>query len=80
MALTKPSGLKATISHELKIDQSVSHSGVCLTVEAVTDGLHRVTAIDETLQKTNLGSHWQKDTLGKLRTLPAHEWSIRWAS
>lgn len=62
--------IESSISHELKIDQSISHSGVCLTVEAVTDGLHRVTAIDETLQKTNLGS-WQKDTLVNLeRCLP----------
>lgn len=46
--------VKSEISHELKIDQSVSHNGVCLTVVAV-DGLnYTVTAIDETLQKTNL--------------------------
>jgi len=45
---------------ELKIDQSVSHDGVCLTVVAVdaAAGTHVVTAIDETLQKTNL-AHWQ---------------------
>ncbi|ALD22614.1 riboflavin synthase [Hymenobacter sp. DG25A] len=45
---------------ELKIDQSVAHDGVCLTVVAVDGmaGTHVVTAIDETLQKTNL-SQWQ---------------------
>jgi riboflavin synthase len=45
---------------ELQIDQSVAHDGVCLTVVAldVTAGTHVVTAIDETLQKTNLGQ-WQ---------------------
>lgn len=42
-------------SHELKIDQSVSHNGVCLTVVEISDGLYKVTAIDETLKKTNLG-------------------------
>ena len=44
------------ISEELKIDQSVSHNGVCLTVTALEDGAHWVTAIDETLQKSNIGS------------------------
>jgi riboflavin synthase len=43
------------LSMEFKVDQSVSHSGVCLTVEEVRDGMHRVTAIAETLEKTNLG-------------------------
>ena len=44
------------ISNQLSIDQSVSHNGVCLTVEEIKDGMHRVTAIDETLNKTSLGS------------------------
>lgn len=42
-------------SNELKIDQSVAHNGVCLTVVAVESGAHTVTAIKETLEKTNLG-------------------------
>lgn len=46
--------IESAISHELKIDQSVAHNGVCLTVVALADGLHVVTAIDETLNKTNL--------------------------
>ncbi|MDP4183980.1 MAG: riboflavin synthase [Bacteroidota bacterium] len=41
--------------HELKIDQSVAHNGVCLTVVAKTDKTYTVTAIKETLLKTNLG-------------------------
>lgn len=45
----------SAISHELKIDQSVAHNGVCLTVVAVADGSHTVTAIAETLNKTNIG-------------------------
>ncbi|RLJ79783.1 riboflavin synthase [Pedobacter alluvionis] len=47
--------VSSAISHELKIDQSVAHNGVCLTVVALNDGTHTVTAIDETLNKTNLG-------------------------
>jgi len=47
--------VESAISNELKIDQSVSHNGVCLTVVAVADGKHTVTAIEETLNKTNLG-------------------------
>lgn len=43
------------ISAELKIDQSVAHNGVCLTVVALHHNTHTVTAINETLQKTNLG-------------------------
>lgn len=46
--------ISSSISDELKIDQSVSHDGVCLTVEEVQAGMHRVTAIDETLKKTCL--------------------------
>lgn len=47
--------IKSGISHELKIDQSVSHNGVCLTVTELLPGAHKVTAVQETLQKTNLG-------------------------
>jgi len=46
--------LSSAISQELKIDQSVSHNGVCLTVVAVDGDTHTVTAIAETLAKTNL--------------------------
>lgn len=48
--------IQSSISHELKIDQSVAHNGVCLTVVALDSESHTVTAIDETLQKTNLAS------------------------
>ncbi len=44
----------SSISHEFKIDQSVSHNGVCLTVTKIEENSHWVTAIDETLQKSNL--------------------------
>jgi riboflavin synthase len=46
--------ISSPISNELKIDQSVSHDGVCLTVENISNNKHRVTAIEETLEKTNL--------------------------
>ncbi|HTI57827.1 riboflavin synthase [Mucilaginibacter sp.] len=45
----------SAVSNELKIDQSVAHNGVCLTVVALEDGKHTVTAIEETLNKTSLG-------------------------
>lgn len=52
----------SSLSPELKVDQSVSHNGVCLTVEEIQGNRHRVTAIAETLQKSNLG-HWQTGDL-----------------
>ena len=54
--------ISSPLSHELKIDQSVSHDGVCLTVEEIQNGRHRITAIDETLQKSNLNL-WQVGTV-----------------
>ncbi len=48
--------ISSPVSDELKIDQSVSHNGVCLTVVEVLPGMHHVTAIDETLKKTNIGN------------------------
>ena len=48
----------SSITHELKIDQSVSHNGICLTVVAIKDSLYTVTAIDETILKTNI-SDWK---------------------
>lgn len=44
------------ITHELKIDQSVAHNGVCLTVVAIEGSRYKVTAVQETLLKTNLNS------------------------
>ncbi len=62
--------IQSQISSALKIDQSVSHNGVCLTVIAVAENTHQVTAIEETLLKTNLGS-WQTGRLINLeRCLP----------
>ena len=47
--------ISSAISNELKVDQSLAHNGVCLTVTAVENGKHQVTAIDETLLRSNLG-------------------------
>ena len=47
--------LKSTITAELKIDQSVAHNGVCLTVVAINGDEYVVTAIKETLEKSNIG-------------------------
>lgn len=47
--------ISSPFTNELKIDQSVAHNGVCLTVVALEDGNYTVTAIQETLDKTNLG-------------------------
>lgn len=50
--------IDSSITAELKIDQSVSHNGICLTVVAITDSSYTVTAINETIQKTNIGD-WE---------------------
>jgi riboflavin synthase len=50
--------IESPFFHELKIDQSVAHDGVCLTIDAKEGDLYRVTAIKETLEKTNL-KHWK---------------------
>jgi riboflavin synthase len=46
--------INASITGELQIDQSVAHNGICLTVVAIEDSFYTVTAIDETIKKTNL--------------------------
>lgn len=53
--------VESAITQELKIDQSVAHNGVCLTVVAIEGDKYKVTAVEETLKKTNLGT-WQKGT------------------
>lgn len=63
--------LTAPFVPELKIDQSVAHNGVCLTVVAIENGTYTVTAIAETLQKTNLGFWKENDTINLERCMPA---------
>jgi riboflavin synthase len=50
--------LSSDIANEFKVDQSISHNGVCLTVTSVKNNTYTVTAIKETLDKSNLGN-WQ---------------------
>ncbi len=57
--------ITSPLSTALKIDQSLSHNGVCLTVEEIKESMHRVTAIAETLAKTNLGQ-WEPGTVVNL--------------
>jgi riboflavin synthase len=64
--------IESPISSQLKIDQSVSHDGVCLTVVKVDGGSHTVTAIDETLQKSNLGKLKQGDAINLERCMLAN--------
>jgi riboflavin synthase len=47
--------IKSDIASELKIDESVSHNGICLTIENIKKDIYSVTAIHETLEKTNAG-------------------------
>ena len=62
--------VSSDISADLKPDQSLSHNGACLTVEQIAGSQHRVTAIEETLLKTDL-SHWSVGNLVNLeRCMP----------
>jgi riboflavin synthase len=53
--------LRCPFTNELKVDQSVAHNGICLTVVAIIDDTYKVTAIQETIQKTSLGN-WEIGT------------------
>src|SRR5262245_55939745 len=64
--------LTSPITHELQIDQSVSHNGVCLTVVELNNNSYRVTAIDETLKKTNLGQWTTGQKINLERCMPAN--------
>ena len=48
--------IESSISNEFYIDQSISHNGVCLTVVNIENNIHAVTAVEETLLKSNLGT------------------------
>ncbi len=61
--------IESDISSQLKVDQSLSHNGVCLTVTALGDGAHTVTAVEETLQRSNLGKLRPGDTLNLERAM-----------
>src|SRR5688572_931842 len=61
--------IESAISSELKVDQSVSHNGVCLTVVGVQSNTHEVVAVRETLQKSNLGASRVGDKLNLERCM-----------
>lgn len=61
--------IKSSITPELKIDQSVSHNGICLTVVALEANSYSVTAIDETIQKTNMASWKISDSVNLERAM-----------
>ena len=63
--------ISCPLSNELKIDQSVSHNGVCLTVIELEEGKHTVTAIEETLKLTSLGSLKEGDIVNIERAMSA---------
>lgn len=62
----------SSLTGELKIDQSVSHNGVCLTVVKIDEHKYTVTAIDETLKRTNLGELEIGDYVNLERCMPAN--------
>jgi riboflavin synthase len=61
--------IDSTITSELQIDQSVAHNGICLTVVAIKDNSYTVTAIKETIQKTNLGNWKTGDSVNLERAM-----------
>jgi len=61
--------IESPISQELKIDQSVSHSGICLTIEEMNHTSHKVTAIEETAQKSNIEAWKIGDIINLERSL-----------
>ena len=65
--------VKSSISEELKIDQSVSHNGVCLTVVDVKNDTHTVTAVKETLDKSSLKNFNEGDSMNLERAMKLGE-------
>jgi riboflavin synthase len=63
--------INSSITHELKIDQSVAHNGVCLTVVKIEGDTYTVTAVAETINKTNLGDWHTGDIVNLERALKA---------
>jgi riboflavin synthase len=64
--------LQSEIATQFKVDQSISHNGVCLTVTEVNGDTYKVTAIEETLKKTNLGNLTQHARVNLERCMPAN--------
>ena len=67
--------IEAKMTKELKVDQSVAHNGCCLTVVAIHEECYQVTAIQETLDKTNL-NHWEIGTKVNLERCLVMNWRL----
>jgi riboflavin synthase len=61
--------ISTPLTHELKVDQSIAHNGVCLTIEAIHEEIYQVTAIEETLLKTNVGNWLVGDVVNLERAM-----------
>lgn len=61
--------IRSDITEELQIDQSIAHNGVCLTVVAINGNTYTVTAVEETLLKSNLGELQQGDLVNLERAM-----------
>lgn len=61
--------IQSNITNELKIDQSVAHNGICLTVVEIKDNIYTVTAINETIKKTNIGQLCVEDSVNLERAM-----------
>jgi|SRR6185437_11189490 len=65
--------IKSPLTTQLKIDESISHNGICLTVEDIQNDIYQVTAIAETLEKTNAGTWKPKDIINLERSMKLNE-------
>ena len=65
--------IESKLASDLKIDESVSHNGICLTVEDIKDNIYKVTAIEETLQKTNAGLWKANDIINLERSMKLND-------
>ncbi|MEP6584764.1 MAG: riboflavin synthase [Ginsengibacter sp.] len=61
--------IKSDIAPEMKVDESLSHDGVCLTIEDISNDIYRVTAIKETLEKTNIGTWKHGESINLERSM-----------
>lgn len=65
--------IKSKLSSYLRVDESVSHNGICLTIEEIKNDIYKVTAIEETLQKTNAGLWTPGDLINLERSVKVSE-------
>lgn len=65
--------VKSDLYSELKVDESLSHNGICLTIEKIENDVHRVTAIEETLKKTTAGLWKIRDQINLERSMKLND-------